>query len=131
MVRRKILLIALCIIAFCSCSRVQYVPQIEYQTDSVFVEKIKIDSVHIKVKEYINGDTFIRDSIVFRYIFSTDTIYIHNIDSVPYPVPVVKEVERSLNGYEKTMIRLGWCLIALVVAIVGWKVAKRYVKIKV
>jgi hypothetical protein len=96
----------------------------------VFVEKIKIDSVHIKVKEYINGDTFMRDSIVYRYIFSTDTIYIHHTDSVPYPVPVVKEVERSLNWYEKTMMRLGWCLIVLVVAIVGWKVAKWHFKVK-
>lgn len=131
MVRRKILLIALCIIAFCSCSRVQYVPQIEYQTDSVFVEKIKIDSVHIKVKEYINGDTFMRDSIVYRYILSADTIYIYHTDSVPYPVPVVKEVKAPLNFYEKTMIRLGWCLIALIVAIVGWKVVKLYGKIRV
>ena len=40
----------------------------------------------------------------------------------------VVEVERSLNWYEKTMIRLGWALIALVVVIVGWKVAKLYIK---
>lgn len=122
MVRAKVLI--LCIIAFCSCSRVQYVPQIEYQTDSVFVEKIKIDSVHIKVKEYINGDTFMRDSIVYRYIFSTDTIYIHNTDSVPYPVPVVTEVERSLNSYEKTMIRLGWALIILLILFIGRKIVR-------
>jgi hypothetical protein len=43
----------------------------------------------------------------------------------------VVEVERSLNWYEKTMIRLGWCLIALIVGIVGWKVFKWYGKIRV
>lgn len=127
---RKQILITLCIIVLCSCKQIQYIPQIEYKTDSVFVEKIKIDSVHIKVKEYINGDTFMRDSIVYRHILTTDTIYIHDTDSIPYPVPVVTEVERSLNWYEKVMIRLGWCLIALVVAIVGCRVAKLYFKVK-
>lgn len=114
-----------------SCSKVQYVPMVEHKTDSVYVEKIKYDSIQIKVKEYIGGDTIYRDSIVFRYVLRTDTIHTYSRDSIPYPVEVVKEVERKRNWYEKTMIRLGWCLIALVVAIVGWKVLKWYRKIKV
>lgn len=113
-----------------SCSKVQYVPMIEHKTDSVYVEKIKYDSIQIKVKEYIGGDTIYRDSIVVRYKYRTDTIHTYSRDSIPYPVEVVKEVERKRNWYEKTMIRLGWCLIALAVAIVGWKVLKWYVKIK-
>lgn len=129
MVRRKIL-IALCIIVLCSCSKVQYVPMIEYKTDSVYVEKIKYDSIEIKVKEYGRQDTIFRDSIVVRYQYRTDTIYQVDRDSIPYPVEVVKEVERSLNLYEKTMMRLGWCLIALIVAIVGWKVFKLYFTVK-
>lgn len=127
MVQRKIL-ITLCIIVLCSCSRMQYVPMIEYKTDSVYVEKIKYDSIEIKVKEYGRQDTIFRDSIVVRYQYRTDTIYQVDRDSIPYPVEVVKEVERSLNWYERTMIRLGWCLIALIVAFVGWKVAKWYFK---
>lgn len=111
-----------------SCSRVQYVPMIEYKTDSIYVEKIKYDSIEIKVKEYSRQDTIFRDSIVVRYKYRVDTIYSHSRDSIPYPVEVAKKVERSLNWYEKTMIRLGWALIVLVVAIVGWKVAKLYFK---
>ena len=101
---------------------------IEYKTDSVYVEKIKYDSIEIKVKEYGRQDTIYRDSIVVRYKLRVDTIHTHSRDSIPYPVEVVKEVERLLNWYERTMIRLGWCLIALLVAIVGWKVAKLYFK---
>jgi hypothetical protein len=101
---------------------------IEYKTDSVYVEKIKYDSIEIKVKEYSRQDTIFRDSIVVRYKLRVDTIHQVDRDSIPYPVEVVKEVERSLNWYEKTMIRLGWCLISLVIAIVGWKVAKLYFK---
>ena len=120
--------IALMVIGLSSCKQIQYVPMIEYKTDSVYVEKIKYDSIEIKVKEYGRQDTIFRDSIVFRYVLRSDTIYQSHRDSIPYPVEVVTEVERSLNCYEKTMIRLGWCFIALLVAIVGWKVAKLYIK---
>ena len=122
--------VAMLILSTCACSRVQYVPMIEHKTDSVYVEKIKYDSIEIKVKEYGRQDTIFRDSIVVRYKYRVDTIYSHSRDSIPYPVEVVKKVERSLNWYEKTMIRLGWALIALVVAIVGWKVIKWYFKLK-
>lgn len=103
-------------------------PMIEYKTDSVYVEKIKYDSIEIKVKEYSRQDTIFRDSIVVRYQYRVDTIHTHSRDSIPYPIEVVKEVKKPLNWYEKTMIRLGWCLIALVVAIVGWRVVKWYFK---
>jgi hypothetical protein len=118
----------LIVIGLSSCKQVQYIPQVKYKTDSVYVEKIKYDSIEIKVKEYSRQDTIYRDSIVVRYKLRVDTIRQVDRDSIPYPVEVVKEVERSLNWYEKTMIRLGWALIALVVAIVGWKVAKLYFK---
>lgn len=123
--------IALMIIGLSSCKQIQYVPMIEYRTDSVYVERIKYDSIEIKVKEYSRQDTVYRDSIVVRYKHRVDTIYKVDRDSIPYPVEVVKEVERSLNWYEKIMIRLGWCLIVLIVAIVGWKVFKWYRKIRV
>ena len=102
----------------------------EYKIDSVYVEKIKYDSIEIKVKEYGRQDTIFRDSIVVRYKHRVDTIYKVDRDSIPYPVEVVKEVKAPLNFYEKTMIRLGWCLIALLVGIVGWKVFKLYFKVK-
>lgn len=120
--------IALMVIGLSSCKQIQYIPQVEYKTDSVYVEKIKYDSIEIKVKEYGRQDTIFRDSIVVRYKLRVDTIHQVDRDSIPYPVEVIKEVKAPLNWYQKTMIRLGWALIALVVAIVGWKVAKLYIK---
>jgi hypothetical protein len=123
-----ITMMTLIVIGLSSCKQVQYVPVEKIVTkDSVIIKK-EIDSVYIKVKEVVGGDTVYRDSIVYHYVLRCDTIYQSHRDSIPYPVEVVKEVERSLNWYEKTMIRLGWGLIALVVAIVGWKVAKWYFK---
>jgi hypothetical protein len=123
-----IVMIVLMILGLSSCKQIQYVPVIKYKTDSVYVEKIKYDSIEIKVKEYSRQDTVYRDSVVVRYKHRVDTIHQVDRDSIPYPVEVVKEVKAPLNLYEKTMIRLGWCLIALLVGIVGWKVAKWYFK---
>lgn len=120
--------IMLIVIGLSSCKQVQYVPIEKIVTkDSIIIKKEYVNK-ETKVKEYVAGDTVYHDSIVFCTILRCDTIYSHSVDSIPYPVEVVKEVERSLNSYEKTMIRLGWCLIELVVAIVGWKVAKLYFK---
>lgn len=120
--------IALMIIGLSSCKQIQYVPMIEYRTDSVYVERIKYDSIEIKVKEYSRQDTVYRDSIVVRYKHRVDTIHQVDIDSIPYPVEVVKKVKAPLNWYEKTMIRLGWCLIALVFSAIVWIVVKWYYK---
>ena len=121
-------LIIMVIFLLSSCTTIKYVPVEKVITkDSLVIQK-DYDSIYIKVKEVVAGDTIFRDSIVVRYVYHSDTIREIIRDSVPYPVPVVKEVERSLNWYEKTMIRLGWALIAFVVAIVGWKVAKWYFK---
>jgi hypothetical protein len=109
---------------------VQYVPVEKIVTKDSLVVKKEIDSVYIKVKEVVGGDTIYRDSIVYHYVLHTDTFYLHHRDSIPYPVEVVKEVERSLNSYEKTMIRLGWCLIALVFSAIVWIVVKWYFKLK-
>ena len=123
-------LIIMVVFLLSSCTITKYVPVEKIVTKDSLVVKKEIDSVYIKVKEVVAGDTIFRDSIVVRYVYHSDTIREIIRDSVPYPVPVVKEVERSLNKYEKTMIRLGWCLIALLVGIVVWRVVKWYLRLK-
>lgn len=124
----KSVILLMSIFIFVGCKTIEYVPVEKIVTKDNVIIKKEIDSVYIKVKEVVGGDTVYRDSIVYHYVFRTDTIYSHSVDSIPYPVEVVKEVERSLNKYEKTMIRLGWALIVLFVGIVWWKVAKLYIK---
>ena len=121
-------LIIMVIFLLSSCTTIKYVPVEKIITkDSLVIQK-DYDSIYIKVKEVVAGDTVYRDSIEFRYVYRSDTIREVIRDSIPYPVPVDREVERSLNWYEKTMIRLGWCFVALLVVICGWKVLKWYFK---
>jgi hypothetical protein len=125
---KSVILLISIFILFVGCKTIEYVPVEKVVTKDSIITKTEYVNKETKVKEYVAGDTVYHDSIVFCTILRCDTIYSHSVDSIPYPVEVVKEVERSLNGYEKTMIRLGWCLIALLVGIVGWKVAKWYFK---
>lgn len=118
------------IFIFVGCKTIEYVPVEKIVTKDSVIIKTEYVNKETKVKEYVAGDTVYHDSIVFCTILRCDTIYSHSVDSIPYPVEVVKEVERSLHSYEKTMIRLGWALIVLLVAIVGWYVAKLYFKLK-
>lgn len=124
--------IACLMIAFglSSCKQIQYVPVEKVITkDSLVIQK-DYDSIYIKVKEVVAGDTIYRDSIVFRYVYHSDTIREIIRDSVPYPVPVVKEVERSRNWYEKTMIRIAWSFIGIILVYVLYKLVRWYIKIK-
>ena len=120
--------IILLVVGLSSCTTIKYVPVEKVVTkDSVIIKTEYVDR-ETKVKEYVAGDTVYRDSIVFCTILRCDTIYSHSVDSIPYPVEVVKEVERSLNKYEKTMIRFGWCFLFCFFIIFVWNFAKWYFK---
>lgn len=125
-------LIIMIVFLLSSCKTIEYVPVEKVVTKDSLIVKKEIDSVYVKVKEFVNGDTIYRDSIVFRYILRCDTFYVHTTDSVEVlkEVEVVKEVEKKLNSYQKTMMRLGWLLIIALVAFGIWKFIKWYIKIK-
>lgn len=132
---RKFIIVALfgmfaCTHTFYSCTQVKYIPTVEYKTkDSVITKEIH-DSIKIKVKEYIKGDTVYRDSIVHHFISDNSNALVSIVDSIPYPVEVTKEVERQLNSYEKTMIRLGWLFLVILLAFLLHKGIKLYKAIK-
>lgn len=125
-------LIIMVIFLLSSCTTTKYIPVEKIVTKDSIITRTEYVNKETKVKEYVAGDTVYRDSIVFCTILHSDTLYVHTNDTttVVKEVEVIKEVERSLNKYEKTMIRLGWALIALLVGIVGWRVVKWYLRFK-
>ena len=124
--KRIILLLIVICLALVSCKKIEYVyvPQVQIR-DSI-VTKIQHDSIYIKVTEKQKNDTIYRDSIVYNFVFRNDTIRVNRIDSIPYPVEVEKLVEKKLNGYQRTMIGLGWTLILLVIGFIGYRGLKFY-----
>ena len=124
--KRIILLILVACLCLVSCKKIEYVyvPQVQIR-DSI-VTKLHHDSIYIKVTEKQKNDTIYRDSIVYNFVFRNDTIKLNHTDSIPYPVEVPKYIEKKLNGYQRTMISLGWVLILLIVGYIGYRGLKFY-----
>ena len=126
--KRIILLLIVICLCLVGCKKIEYVyvPKVQTLTRDSIVTKTQHDSIFIKVTEKQKNDTIYRDSIVYNYVFRNDTIKVNRTDSIPYPVEVPKYIEKKLNGYQRTMISLGWVLILSVVGFIGYRGLKFY-----
>ena len=126
--KRIILFISVACLCLVGCKKIEYVyiPKVQTLTRDSIVTKTQHDSIFIKVTEKQKNDTIYRDSIVYNFVIRNDTIRINRTDSIPYPVEVPKYIEKKLNGYQRTMISLGWTLILLVIGYVGYRGLKFY-----
>ena len=125
---KRIILLLILIETFflTGCKKIEYVYVPKVQVKDSIVTKLHHDSIFIKVTEKQKNDTIYRDSIVYNFVFRNDTIKVNRTDSIPYPVEVEKLIERKLNGYQRTMISLGWVLILSIIGYVGYKGLKFY-----
>ena len=128
MKRIILLLILIEALFLVGCKKIEYVyvPKVQTLTRDSIVTKLHHDSIFIKVTEKQKNDTIYRDSIVYNFVFRNDTIKVNRTDSIPYSVEVEKLVEKKLNGYQRTMISLGWTLILLVIGYIGYRGLKFY-----
>ena len=124
--KRVVFFILIACLALVGCKKIEYVTVPQVQIRDSIVTKLQHDSIFIKVTEKQKNDTIYRDSIVYNFVFRNDTIKVNRTDSIPYPVEVPKYIERKLNGYQRTMISLGWTLILLIVGYVGYRGVKFY-----
>lgn len=124
--KRIILFLIVACLALVGCKKIEYVYIPKVQVRDSIVTKMHHDSIFIKVTEKQKNDTIYRDSIVYNFVFRNDTIKINRTDSIPYPVEVEKLVEKKLNGYQHTMIGLGWVLILAVIGFIGYRGVKFY-----
>lgn len=126
--KRIVFLILFACLCLVSCKKIEYmyVPKVQTLTRDSIVTKTQHDSIYIKVTEKQKNDTIYRDSIVYNFVFRNDTIKINRTDSIPYPVEVEKLIEKKLNGYQRTMIGLGWVLILSIAGFIGYKGLKFY-----
>lgn len=124
--KRIVFLLIIACLALVGCKKIEYVYVPKVQVRDSIVTKLHHDSIFIKVTEKQKNDTIYRDSIVYNFVFRNDTIKINRTDSIPYPVEVEKLIEKKLNGYQRTMISLGWMLIIGVIGYAGYRGLKFY-----
>ena len=111
---RKIIVMIAAAVALAGC-KTREVVVTEHHTDTLRLVQHHRDSIYLHdstfVREYIQGDTV---RIVtemwhtkYRDRLKTDTLYRSRTDSVPVPYPVIKEVKKPLNFFEKAMMGTG------------------------
>jgi hypothetical protein len=128
----------LLILLFGSCKSVKYVPVIEHHTDTCYITKHQRDSIwlhdSIHVKEKQQGDTIWLELEKWhtKYVESRthDTIYISTHDTIPqpYPVEVIKKVEKPLSWWQKLLQRSGAIALAALLVWMVWQGAKIYMR---
>ena len=116
-----ILLLFLAVLAATSCVRHVYVPVETTKSDTVYMNRVQLDSIYMRDSVFIekSGDT-IREfqyKHIYRFKDRIDTLYISKTDSiqVPYPVEVVKYKTPQWCWWA-----LGGVILLLVPYIVKW-----------
>ena len=114
------------------CTTTRYVPveTVSYRDSVRLVERV--DSIHVHDSVYVHqwaaGDTTWVEKVTvhtrYRDRWRVDTIMIYRRDSVPYPVPVTKEVIKyQLRWWQKPLVWLGG--LSLIGLAVWWLVRAR------
>lgn len=111
----------LIVLAATSCTRHVYVPVETTRSDTVYLNRVQLDSIYMRDSVFIekSGDT-IREfqyKYIYRFKDRIDTLYISKTDSiqVPYPVEVVKYKTPQWCWWA-----LGGIVLLLVPYIVKW-----------
>lgn len=135
---KPIKIIIILLILLSGCKTIKYVPvettKIEYRdrdrvtTDTIF----KSDSIYVKVK----GDTVsierFKTVFKFRDKYVRDSIFIHDSIRVPYPVEVIKEVNKlsKWQSWQLISFRILATIMVLFVAYrLFWAKVKSLIKL--
>jgi hypothetical protein len=128
--------VLVCVWLMWGCKSVEYVAVPQQHTDTLIITKHQRDSIFLKDSTHGSekGDTVRIEHWRTQFVKKEvhDTTYIANHDTIPapYPVEVVKEVEKDLSWWQLTKIHIGgvvlWLIGIAAVVLIGKFVIKRY-----
>lgn len=86
-------------------------------------DRLRVDSVYNRdtVELYRQNDTIYKNVIRWRERFRLDTLSVVKVDSIPYPVEVVREVNK-LTKWQSFRLKILNILVLVVVAYVVIKI---------
>ena len=124
-----VLILALIVLlAFCSCTKTEYITVEKVRTDTTYITKHQRDSVwlHDSIQVTEKGDTVRIEKWHTKYVEKQvhDTLYQSKTDSIPVPYPVIKEVEKPLTKTQKGLMLAGFLSILGVVIFAAVKLKK-------
>lgn len=118
-----ILLLGLIIFFPTGCRSVQ--PVIVERIKIEYKDRLRVDSIYNRdtVQIYGRNDTIFKDIIKWRERFRLDTVSVVKIDSIPYPVEVVLEVNK-LTKWQRWRLTLLNIIGGLTVVYIAFRIGK-------
>ena len=123
--------VLVCVWLMWGCKQVEYVAVPQQHTDTLWQSHSLRDSIYVHDSTYVfeRGDTVMVEKWHTKYKLKEvhDTTYVATHDTIPapYPVEVVKEVEKDLNWWQQTRMHIGGVVLWLIgIAAVVWLIKK-------
>ncbi len=105
------------------CRSVQ--PVIVERIKIEYRDRLRVDSVYNRdtVQIYGRNDTIFKDIVKWRERFRVDTVSVVKIDSIPYPVEVIQEVNK-LTKWQRWRLTLLNVIGGLIIVYVAFRVGR-------
>ena len=105
------------------CKSVQ--PVIIEKTKIEYKDRLRVDSIYNRdtVQIYGRNDTIFKDIIKWRERFRLDTVSVVRIDSIPYPVEVIREVNK-LTKWQRWRLTILNIIGGLIIVYVAFRVGR-------
>ncbi len=113
---KKLLIILLILIAFTACKTKTVLVPVEH-VKIEYKDKLRIDSVYNRDTLYLftENDTVYFKSIKWRDRFRIDTVNLIKVDSIPYKVEVIKEVNKLTKWQQIRLDALNIIVILILI----------------
>ena len=116
---KKTLLLLAILSLFAGCKTKTVLVPVK-ETKIEYKDRLRVDSIYNRdtVQVYGRNDTIFKDVIRWRERFRLDTVSVVRIDSIPYTVEVIKEVNKltKWQRWRLTMLNIIGGLIAVYIA---------------
>ena len=95
------------------------------ETKIEYRDRLRVDSIYNRdtVQIYGRNDTVFKDVIRWRERFRVDTVSVVRIDSIPYPVEVIQEVNK-LTKWQRWRLTLLNIIGGLIVVYIAFRVGR-------
>ena len=122
------IVITILMLAFCSCTKTEYVTVERVRIDTAYISKVLHDSIHVKDSTVVEK----RDSIIkiehwhTKYVEKQvhDTLYQSKTDSIPVPYPVTQYVEKKLSTWQVVLMTIGTLTLTGIIVFVAIKLRR-------
>lgn len=119
------------LLCLCACktqTKVVQVPAYVHDTTTVYRYNVRHDTLHSYTRDsvymYVKGDTVYHNAVRYidnsRVVYRCDTVHSNKVVERPVVVTKTKEVEKQLTKWQRTKMKLGgWLLAVLGVVLLG------------